>query len=247
MLIINADDWGRDSLTTDRIFECHQRGALSSVSAMVFMEDSQRAAEVAREQGIETGLHLNFTTPFFAPRHSPVLLEHQEKVSRYLLRRRSNQTIFHPGLAGSFEYLVAAQLDEFRRIYGTGPKRLDGHHHMHLCANVLLQRLLPRGTIVRRSFSFERNEKNLFNRLYRKLVDRKLAHRHRLVDLFFSLPPFKPPSRLQRIFSWASQFIVEIETHPINPQEYSYLAGGEILGDLSSVPIECSWPCIRKK
>jgi predicted glycoside hydrolase/deacetylase ChbG (UPF0249 family) len=63
-LIINADDWGRSRETTDRTLECWERGSISSVSAMVFMEDSVRAAALARERGIDTGLHLNFTTPF---------------------------------------------------------------------------------------------------------------------------------------------------------------------------------------
>src|ERR1700758_5164513 len=45
ILIINADDWGRDHETTQRILECTLRGTVSSASAMVFMEDSERAAE----------------------------------------------------------------------------------------------------------------------------------------------------------------------------------------------------------
>jgi predicted glycoside hydrolase/deacetylase ChbG (UPF0249 family) len=154
-LVVNADDWGRDPVTTDRTLECCERGAVSSVSGMVFMEDSERAAALAHQKGIETGLHLNFTTRFSASNCPAELREKQEKVGRYLLRHRYAQILFHPGLIGSFEYLVAAQIDEFRRIYGGAPARLDGHHHMHLCANVILQRLLPRGTIVRRNFSFE--------------------------------------------------------------------------------------------
>ena len=43
-LIINADDWGRDDRTTNRILEYFQRRVLSSASGMVFMEDSERAA-----------------------------------------------------------------------------------------------------------------------------------------------------------------------------------------------------------
>ena len=52
-LIVNADDWGRDPRTTGRILDCALRGAVSSVSAMVFMEDSERAATLARERGID--------------------------------------------------------------------------------------------------------------------------------------------------------------------------------------------------
>ncbi len=43
VLIVNADDWGRDRETTDHTLECVVGGAVSSVSAMVFMEDSTRA------------------------------------------------------------------------------------------------------------------------------------------------------------------------------------------------------------
>lgn len=239
LLIVNADDWGRDHGTTDRSLECIRRGSVSSVSAMVFMEGSECAAALAREHAIEAGLHLNFTTPFSSASCPAGLLERQQQVARYLLRNRLSQVVFHPGLIRSFEYLVAAQLDEFRRIYGADPVRLDGHHHMHLCANVLLQRLLPPGTIVRRNFSFERGEKSLWNRLYRKAVDRSLARRHRLVDKFFSLPPLDPPERLQRIYSLARQFVVELETHPVNPGEYRYLTEGEMFRQIGDVRIAC--------
>lgn len=245
-LIVNADDWGRDRITTNRILECSLQGGVSSVSAMVFMRDSDRAAAFAREQEIEAGLHLNFTTPFSDAGCPSRLLERQQQLARYLLRHRLSQCVFHPGLIRSFEYLVAAQLDEFRRIYGAEPAKVDGHHHMHLCMNVLLQRLLPPATIVRRSFSFERGEKSLWNRLYRKAVDRSLARRHWLVDFFFSLSPMDPPGRLRRIYSLACQSVVELETHPVRLDEYRYLAGGEILreiGDVRIVPASAiSWP-----
>jgi chitin disaccharide deacetylase len=239
LLIVNGDDWGRDRPTTDRILECNVLGAISSVSAMVFMEDSDRGAALAREKGIESGLHLNFTTPFSASFCPAGLLERQQQVARYLLKHRFTQVMFHPGLARSFEYLVAAQLDDFRRLYGAEPRRIDGHLHMHLCANVLFQRLLPPGAMVRRNFSFDWGEKSLLNGLYRRAVDSRLARRHRLADFFFSLPPLEPPGRLKRIYCLARQFVVELETHPINPDEYRYLAGGEIfrqIGDIRIAP-----------
>jgi hypothetical protein len=236
-LIVNADDWGRDQETTERIFECALRGALSSVSAMVFMEDSERAAVIAQERGIDAGLHLNFTTPFSAPGTPRRLVDHQQRLTRYLRRNRFAPAVFHPGLTNSFEYVVAAQRDEFSRLYGREPVRLDGHHHMHLCSNVLLGGLLVPGTIVRRSFSFERGEKSGLNRLYRRLVDRALARRHRLTDFFFSLPPLHPASRLQKLFALANQFSVELETHPINQEEHRFLAGGEIFRWAGDLPI----------
>jgi hypothetical protein len=108
---------------------------------------------------------------------------------------------------------------------------------MHLCANVLLARLLPRGTMVRRSFSFQVGEKSLGNVVYRRLVDRVLARRHCLVDFFFSLAPLAPSSRLQRIVELARRFVVEVETHPADSDEYQFLSGGDMLARIGDVPI----------
>jgi chitin disaccharide deacetylase len=225
-LIVNADDWGRDKENTTRTLECVKRGAVSAVSAMVFMEDSAKAAEIATELGIDAGLHLNLTTPFWSCH--PRVREEQEKVGGFLRTGRFSSLIYHPGLRNSFEYVVKAQLDEFRRLYGADADRIDGHHHMHLCANVLVGKLLPEGTRVRRNFTFAAGEKNFVNRMYRDVIDRKLRRRHRLTDSFFSLPPMEPKERLQKIFGRARTEVVELETHPVNEKESKFLGDGEI-------------------
>lgn len=237
VLIINADDWGRDREATDRTLACVVRRAVSSVSAMMFMEDSERGAQLALGAGVDAGLHLNLTTPFSATGVPASLLRHHEKVVGYLTRHRLAQVLFHPGLQRSFQYVVSAQLDEFRRLYQKDPDRVDGHHHMHLCANVLLPGLLPKGTIARRNFSFRPGQKSLFNRLYRSGMDSILARRHRLTDFFFSLPPLEPPSRLEQIFSLARRYVVEVETHPINSDEYRFLADGGLFARTGDVPV----------
>jgi hypothetical protein len=227
-LFVNADDWGRDARTTGCILSCVASRAVSAVSAMVFMEDSDRAAAIARERDIDAGLHLNFTSPFTASSCPPALAEHQRRTASYLRRHRLAQLVFNPALVTSFEYVVSAQIDEFRRLYGADPGRLDGHHHMHLCANVLLSGLLPSGTVVRRNFSFQPGEKGAFNRTYRRFVDGRLSRRHHLADYFFSLAPLGPPDRLERIFSLARHHVIELETHPVNRDEYRFFMDGEI-------------------
>jgi YdjC-like protein len=236
-LIINADDWGRDRENTQRTMDCVLRGSVSSVSAMVFMQDSERAAAIAREHEIDAGLHLNLTSPFSVVDVSSHLVERQQQVARYLARHRLAGVFFHPGLAASFEYVVQAQIEEFSRLYGAVPRRIDGHHHMHLCANVILAKLLPLGIIVRRNFSFQPGEKSWINRQYRSMVDRLLARRHRLTDFFFSLPPLESESRMERIFSLARTFAVEVETHPVNAAEYRFLAEGEIFRRTRGRPV----------
>jgi len=122
-LIVNADDWGRDQSTTDRTLECTALGTVSSVSAMVFMSDSARAADIARNSAIDTGLHLNFSEPFSAPSCPAALLEHQRKLKQCLGRYSLARILYYPGLARSFEFVVAAQFDEYRRLYGADPQR----------------------------------------------------------------------------------------------------------------------------
>lgn len=236
LLTINADDWGRDRETTDRAHQCVMKGSVTAVSAMVFMDDSERAAELALRNGVNTGLHLNFTAPFSST-CPPRLTEHQAKVSRYLRSSSFARAIFHPGLRDPFEYVVSAQLEEFSRLYGELPRRLDGHHHMHLCANVLFGRLLPPDTSVRRNFSFHAGEKGWFNRQYRKAIDRFLARHHGLTDFFFSLPPLDPRSRITGILSLATRFNVEVETHPVNREEYAFLMGAEMRRLTENVPL----------
>jgi hypothetical protein len=206
-----------------------RRGTVSAVSAMVFMEDSCRAAALSREHGIDAGLHLNFTSRFTGRGCPERLVERHNGVASYLRSHRLAQLVFNPALMKSFDYVVAAQIDEFRRLYGCDPARLDGHHHMHLCANVLLQRLLPAGTVVRRNFSFRRDEKSALNRTYRRFVDARLVRRHRLTDFLFALPPLAPPDRLERIFALARAHVIELETHPVRPEEYRFLTEGELL------------------
>lgn len=236
-LIINADDWGLDRNVTDRTLECLLQGVASSVSAMVFMEDSERAAVLAQQHGVNAGLHLNLTTPFTAFHCPPRLQEHQRKLIRVLRTRGLSLAIYHPGLVGSFEYVVSAQLAEYERLYHMPAKRVDGHHHMHLCANVLSQKLLPAGTIVRRNFSFGPEEKSAFNRWYRRWRDKQLARRHSMTDYFFALPPMDLPGRLERIFALATRFRVEVETHPADPDEYAFLMNGELMRHTGSTGI----------
>ena len=240
LLIVNADDWGRDAWTTSRILDCVDAGGVSSVSAMVFMEDSERAAALSRERNIDAGLHLNLTTPLSAKACPRVLRERQDGLSRYLRRGSWTRVAAHPGLAQAFDYVVAAQLDEYCRLYEAKPARIDGHHHAHLCANVLVQRLLPPGTLVRRNFSFQAGEKSVFNRVYRGFIDRTLARRHHLVDFFFSLAPLDTPDRLRRIFSLARESVVEVATHPVQPSEYRFLQGGDIFEWAGVAPVRPS-------
>ena len=50
MLIITADDYGKDERTTDNILKCAEERRITSMSAMVFMNDSERAAKIIQKK-----------------------------------------------------------------------------------------------------------------------------------------------------------------------------------------------------
>ena len=225
MLIINADDFGRDSCATDRALLCHQAQRISSTTAMVFMEDSERAAELAGPAGIGVGLHINFAQPFTA-RSVPVKLAAAHlRVSRFLKTNKHALLLFHPFLSRDFEYSFSAQHSEFLRLYGRSPTHFDGHQHLHLSTNVLAGHILPPGTKVRRSFTFFRGEKGLVNRLYRRSIDRVLGRRHVTTDYFFSLAHHLSPGRLERVVKLSVDANFELMTHPALQDEFDFLTG----------------------
>lgn len=223
MLVVNADDWGIAPAVTDRILRCCRLGGVAQVSAMVYMRDAERAADIARAQGIGTGLHLNLIDEYDAPGLNGALAAHQRRVAAFLKASRVSQLLYNPLLRSSFEYVFRAQWGEYERLYGSPPARVDGHHHMHLCMNMLLSKLIPAGVQVRKSFTFGAGDKGLLNRAYRSAVNRWLARRYRTTDWFFSIAPLDRERHLQIVhLSRASN--VELMVHPGLEEEYQYLS-----------------------
>lgn len=237
MIIITADDYGKNSHATDSILKCFSSKSITSASAMVFMEDSERAAPLALQAGMEVGLHINFTMPFNADKVSSNILEHHSRVVAYLIKSKLAQIIYNPLLAGSFEFLYKRQLEEFMRLYGKFPDFYNGHHHMHLCANMLMGKILPKGTRARRTFTFDQADKYLFNLLYRRLLDIIVARRFISTDSFFSILPLQNYERLRNIFNRAVSSNVEIEVHPENADEIEYLLSDQYLSLLESAQL----------
>jgi len=145
--------------------------------------------------------------------------------------------IFNPLLVRQFQFVFAAQLSEFHRLYGQAPSHVDGHQHLHLATNVLLQRVLPKGAKVRRSFSFLRKEKGFVNRWYRGAVDRCLARRHSVTDHFFSLSDYLALDRFKRVIDLAQRSNVELMVHPEREAEYSFLMSDAYIEALSRVQL----------
>jgi chitin disaccharide deacetylase len=237
MLIINADDWGRSRPETDAACKCWTAGRIQAVTAMVFMEDSERAAELGKAYGLDVGLHLNLNQTFTGGARSSVVDGTHAQIVRFMARGKYAQLLYNPFMREALRCTYQAQADEFTRLYGRQPSHLDGHQHRHLCTNMLLDGLIPAGQRVRRSFSFWPGEKGSLNRAYRRWVDERLARRYRLTDYFFSLARCLQTGSLERVFRLASGAEVELMTHPVKASEYEYLTGEQHLQALSSVPI----------
>jgi predicted glycoside hydrolase/deacetylase ChbG (UPF0249 family) len=204
---------------------------------MVFMEDSERAAELAKEAGIDVGLHLNLSQQFTAIPPGNSIQEHHARVVRFMTSGPYALVLYNPILRRPFRYVYQAQFEEFERLYGRRPSHIDGHQHRHLCANMLLDQIIHPRERVRRNFSYWAGEKNVFNRGYRRLVDGVLAHRYKLTDYFFSLYECIARNSIDRVFDLSRQAIVELMTHPVKPTELNYLMSDRYLSRLSQLRI----------
>ena len=84
MLILNADDVGRSHAETDIAVALFREGRLTSGTFMMFMEDTERAVELAREHGMNAGLHLNLSQRYNGRAPSPAAQDAHERVVRFM-------------------------------------------------------------------------------------------------------------------------------------------------------------------
>ena len=105
MLIINADDWGLNRFVTDRILSCHENKRVTSITAMVFIADSERSTEPAFNGGLKIGLHLNFTDRFMGGNRSSRFDQYQHKIALFLLKNKYCLLLYNPFLKREFEYV----------------------------------------------------------------------------------------------------------------------------------------------
>lgn len=236
MLIINADDLGRDRKCTDEALACFRAGAVTSASVMVFMADSHRAAQRAAQAGLDTGLHLNLTLPLNDSGIPPQIRDRQLAVARFLGRGKWPQVVYNPLLTASFVDTYRAQVEEYRRLFGKEPTQIDGHSHMHLCLNMVLGRIIPPGSRIRRTFTFSRREKSLWNRLYRHWLDRQVLRRYKTTAAFFSIEPLSDLSRVGRIVNSALTSDVELMVHPAYPGQRAFLTSSAFLDLIRDIP-----------
>ncbi len=223
LLIVNADDFGGNILATDRIEHCFSAGRITSTSAMVYMSDSARAAEIARSRDMPVGLHLNLTQPFEDPSVPPPVRERQAKAARHFARGRRTRFTYNPFLRDLVESCLADQLDRFRETFEREPTHIDGHNHAHLSPTVLLA--LPKRMPVRTA----ENDPHMAptpGQLMRRIRHAFIEHRQLTTECFFAIDPVAAePSitAIEALLTHADCHSVEIMTHPDRDLDYELL------------------------
>lgn len=235
MIIANADDWGRSSQETDVAFECVRGGQVTSVSAMVFMADSERAAELAEDK-VDVGLHLNFCEPYTAMRRvSSSLFEEHHQICQFFNSNKFAMVMYNPFVSDQLRRSYDAQVDEFVRLYGRQPSHINGHRHMHVATNMLLDKIIPSHAKVRRGYSFFSGEKGWLQQSYRDCVNRNLSRKYVMTDHFFSLKLCLAKKQIPRVVALARESVVELMVHPQMRPELEYLRDGGFDRDFDGI------------
>jgi len=236
VLIINADDLGIDTATTDRILNCFRDGRITSSTTMMHMEDSERSAELARASNLPIGLHLNFTKPLSTHYIKSTLKTRHDTLVRYFTRVRFARIIYNPLIQRQVEYCFKAQYAEFERLYGKSPTHIDGHHHIHLCANLMFSTIIPRGMKIRRNVPFSKKERNFVNWAWRSLIDSIIQHKFVTTDFFLGLYSNVCEIDILAKVSLARNYNVEFMVHPGMPEEYNFIMSDRYAHIIQNVP-----------
>ena len=225
LLIVNADDLGLRRAITDATMACWDARAISSATAMMHMEDSERAAALAARAALPTGLHLNLTTPFTASAVPADVVARHERLCRHFAAPR-NRWLPAPWLRADLAAAIGEQLAEYRRLFGGPPTHVDGHEHIQGCPAVFASRALV-APALRLTHTFAAGERPLAQRLVRAALNAGIRARFRTVARFWSLRDLHPElggSGLEARLS-GLRVPAEIMVHAAWPDEYAVLAG----------------------
>lgn len=233
LLIVNADDWGGERRSTAPILEAFRAGRVTSTTAMVYMEDSARAAEIAKHEGLPVGLHLNLTQPFSDPDTPPAVRERQRRVAATFAGQgrdghpgtsQLRRWLYDPRVARNVTAALHDQIDCFEALYGCPPTHFDGHNYVDLTPNVFLSPALPRGAKMRNSldrYPLPKSPMALARGLRQKLRGQRLRSTRYVLHISDLDLPDDPRLAL------AEKDPVEVICHPDNPSELERLMSDE--------------------
>jgi predicted glycoside hydrolase/deacetylase ChbG (UPF0249 family) len=227
LLIVNADDYGIDRPTSDAILACLASGSITSATAMVWMEDSRRAAGEfpLGGGGAGLGLHLNLIEPYTADDVPPTARERQASLAAYFRSFPLALWLYNPATARRVNDCIADQLDAFRELYRREPTHVDGHQHVHLCPTALASRSLRSVPKLRPSFTFQHGEKPFPNRAYREALNALIRRRYVTPRWFVSVRSVgrELGGAGEERLRGTERLSAEVMTHPGWDDEFRYL------------------------
>jgi predicted glycoside hydrolase/deacetylase ChbG (UPF0249 family) len=144
-LIVNADDFGLTAGVSRGILDTHERGIVTSTTAIVTRPIPDDLVDRLKRSGMGIGLHVNLTLGAPLTR-APSLVDEDGRFVRDPRQAAARAA------ASDVEREVDAQVERFEQIFGQPPTHLDTHHHIGLHApvrEVVLQQALKRGVPVR--------------------------------------------------------------------------------------------------
>jgi hypothetical protein len=215
-MIVNADYWGYSPPVTDVIMRWFDAGMVTSTTAMMWMRDTQRAAEIARDRRLPVGLHLNLTAPFEARVVPERVRERQLAIVGHFAPDSWRMGAPFTGDPLLLSDVIRDQLDAFYELFGE-PTHIDGHHHIHVHPAVLS--LLPPDIATR---PMPREPGALLAPDSER--DRTLRATHPAPEVAVELPRLhaRLGTTTSTLRTLAASAAVEIVTHPI--------ADGDLLG-----------------
>jgi predicted glycoside hydrolase/deacetylase ChbG (UPF0249 family) len=206
LLIVNADDFGYTQRSTDAAAECFARGRITSVSAMVYMHDSERAAAIAREAGVPVGLHLNLSEPYSGSDVPEAARRRQVRLAERFCGGwvRVRRWLYDPTIRRDVDGCIGEQLERFHALYGASPSHVDGHKHVQVSPNVLLSRALRPGTRMRTALHLDATLLRPGRGARRRLMERRFTS----TDYCFDF------AERERALQLAREETVELVVHP---------------------------------
>ncbi len=141
-LIVNADDLGRTAGINRGIFEAHQKGIVTSTTAMINYPDAAPALETALADwpALGLGLHLNLTSghPVLPASALPTLV----KADGLFFTPAEWAEQFARVDPDDIRRELTAQFERFIAVTGKPPDHLDSHHHITYLHPAALQTAL---------------------------------------------------------------------------------------------------------
>lgn len=240
ILIVNADDFGWTREATDHTLEAFAARRITSATAMVHMEDSARAAELALEANLPVGLHLNLTDPFTDPSVSEAQRARQLQLCRLFGRRfRLRSWTFDPRIRAQVEVAISEQLKRFEELYGQPPSHVDGHNHVHSCPNVALAAPLSSVAKMRDSLWAWPNARGplaVAQALRRALVSRRFLRTRYFLHIIQLQRELELGERTERL-ELARDASLEVMAHPGYPHEHTFLMSADWERLIAKLPI----------